>query len=116
MSPNTITNLNLTRLHCKQSTSHTPLLTHEEIKTLLQQVDGWEHFGNTIYKKFIFGNFKESMKFVHAIEALTNKEDHHPELTITYDICRVSYTTYSIIGLSLNDFICAAKVDALIKI
>jgi len=47
---------------------------------------------------------------------VSNQENHHPELTISYNKCKVEYTTHSVNGLSENDFICAAKIDALLKV
>ena len=55
------------------------------------------------------------MSFVNAAAHVANSEDHHPDLEIGWGRCRVTYTTHSIGGLSENDFICAAKVDSLIR-
>jgi 4a-hydroxytetrahydrobiopterin dehydratase len=41
-------------------------------------------------------------------------EDHHPELNVQFDRCRVRFATHSAGGVSMNDFICAAKADALV--
>ena len=56
------------------------------------------------------------MAFVNAVAWLSHREDHHPDLMVGYNKCRVEYTTHAIHGLSENDFICASKVDALFKI
>ena len=56
------------------------------------------------------------MAFVNAVAWLSHREDHHPDLLVEYNKCRVEYSTHAIQGLSENDFICAAKVDALFKI
>ena len=55
------------------------------------------------------------MSFVNAVAHIANAEDHHPDLEIGYGMCRMKFTTHAIGGLSENDFICAAKVDALPK-
>jgi 4a-hydroxytetrahydrobiopterin dehydratase len=47
---------------------------------------------------------------------MAHREDHHPDLTVSYNHCRVEYSTHAIGGLSENDFICAAKVDALFEL
>jgi 4a-hydroxytetrahydrobiopterin dehydratase len=47
---------------------------------------------------------------------VSHREDHHPYLTVGYNTCKVEYWTHAIGGLSENDFICAAKVDALFEI
>lgn len=58
-------------------------------------------------------NFFHTMSFVNAIAHIANAEDHHPDLEVGYGYCRVRYNTRAIDGLSENDFICAAKIDAL---
>ena len=60
-----------------------------------------------------FKDFYRTMSFVNALAHIANTEDHHPDLTVGYDNCHVTYSTHSIGGLSVNDFICAAKLDRL---
>ncbi|MGO9934106.1 MAG: 4a-hydroxytetrahydrobiopterin dehydratase [Steroidobacteraceae bacterium] len=60
-----------------------------------------------------FKDFYRTMSFVNALAHVANTEDHHPDLKIGYDFCDVTFTTHSIGGLSVNDFICAAKLDRL---
>lgn len=66
-----------------------------------------------ISRDFLFRNFYETMAFVNALAWIANCQDHHPDLEVGYNHCKVVFTTHSIGGLSLNDFICAAKIDAL---
>ena len=54
------------------------------------------------------------MAFVNAVAWVAHVEDHHPELLVSYGGCRVRFNTHSVGGISVNDFICAAKVDALL--
>jgi 4a-hydroxytetrahydrobiopterin dehydratase len=54
------------------------------------------------------------MSFINAMAWIANQEDHHPDFSAGYKHCLVSYTTHAIGGLSENDFICAAKIDALL--
>ena len=60
-----------------------------------------------------FKDFYRTMSFVNALAHIANTEDHHPDLEVGYDYCRVTFSTHSIGGLSVNDFICAAKLDRL---
>ena len=60
-----------------------------------------------------FKDFYRTMSFVNALAHVANTEDHHPDLEIGYGYCRVTFSTHSIGGLSVNDFICAAKLDRL---
>jgi 4a-hydroxytetrahydrobiopterin dehydratase len=67
----------------------------------------------TLRREFAFKNFYRVMSFVNALAHIANTEDHHPDLELGYNYCRVRYTTHAIKGLSENDFICAAKIDRL---
>lgn len=69
----------------------------------------------TLTRTFEFRNFHRTMAFVNAVAWIAHQEDHHPDLEVGYKHCRVSYTTHAIGGLSENDFICAAKIDALVS-
>lgn len=87
-----------------------------EIGNLLRQLEGWEHTGQALRKTYTFANYYQTMAFVNAVAWLAHREDHHPDLSVGYRQCRVEYTTHAIGGLSENDFICAAKVDALFSL
>ncbi len=64
-------------------------------------------------REFRFPDFYRTMSFVNAVAHIANTEDHHPDLEVGYNYCRVRYSTHAIKGLSENDFICAAKIDRL---
>ena len=66
-----------------------------------------------IRRAFSFPDFYHTMSFVNAVAHIANTEDHHPDLEIGYNYCRVRYQTHAINGLHDNDFICAAKIDQL---
>lgn len=65
----------------------------------------------SIRREFTFKDFFRTMSFVNALAHVANIEDHHPDLEVGYNYCRVLFTTHAIGGLSENDFICAAKID-----
>lgn len=110
------TQCDLINKQCKPCEGGVPPLTKAETADLLLQLDGWEQHGAVIDKTFEFKNYYHTMAFVNAVAWLSHREDHHPDLLVEYNKCRVAYTTHAIKGLSENDFICAAKVDALFKI
>src|SRR5689334_3658801 len=80
----------------------------------LAQVSGWHLNQGAIEKTFAFKNYHETIAFVNALAWIAHTEDHHPALAVSYDRCVVRFDTHSVGGVSINDFICAAKVDALI--
>ncbi|BBJ00087.1 putative pterin-4-alpha-carbinolamine dehydratase [Ferrigenium kumadai] len=106
----------LTTKTCKPCEGGTAPMTPQEADKLLKQLDGWQQYDHIISKTYRFKNYYETIAFVNAVAWMTHREDHHPDLKVTYNSCQVEYTTHSIHGLSENDFICAAKVDALFKI
>jgi 4a-hydroxytetrahydrobiopterin dehydratase len=91
-----------------------PALTPAEATQLLAQISrDWVLTDNAraIRREFKFRDFYRTMSFVNALAHLANIEDHHPDLEVGYNYCRVTYTTHAIGGLSENDFVCAAKMD-----
>ncbi len=88
-------------------------LSAGESGELLKQLAGWELVEGKIFKTYAFRDYYQTMAFVNALAWVSHREDHHPDLEIGYNKCRVEYSTHAIGGLSQNDFICAAKADAL---
>ena len=104
---------NLLSQRCQALEGHAPM-TPEAIRDHLAQVSGWHLNAGAIEKTFAFRNYHETIGFVNALAWIANAEDHHPELRLTYDRCVVRFDTHSVGGISVNDFICAAKADALV--
>jgi 4a-hydroxytetrahydrobiopterin dehydratase len=91
-----------------------PALDDAAIQPLLSEVPDWHIDGNRLQREFLFRDFHETMEFVNALAFMIHREDHHPDLTVGYRRCTASWTTHSAGNrLSDNDFICAAKADAL---
>ena len=91
-----------------------PPLTPAEAAALLAQVSSdWVLVdeARAIRRNFAFRDFYRTMSFVNALAHIANIEDHHPDLEVGYNYCRVKFTTHAVKGLSENDFVCAAKVD-----
>jgi 4a-hydroxytetrahydrobiopterin dehydratase len=93
-----------------------PALSAAEAAALLGQLHGdWKLAADShsIQRSYQFKDFYRTMSFVNALAHIANREDHHPDLQVGYNHCRVKYSTHAIGGLSQNDFICAAKIDRL---
>jgi 4a-hydroxytetrahydrobiopterin dehydratase len=103
-------------LSCAPCPPGTPPLAADESAALLAELrPGWRMSddGKSLQRACRFANFHETMGFVNALAWIANTEDHHPDLEVGYDYCRITLATHSIGGLSRNDFICAAKIDEL---
>ena len=106
-----------TAKRCKPCEGGVDPLKPAEAETLLKQLKGWALAADgTIQKTYSFRNYHETMAFVNATAWISHREDHHPDITVGYNNCRVAYKTHAIDGLSENDFICAAKIDALFEL
>ena len=106
--------VNLEARHCKPCEKGGPRLSDDEAARYLAGLTGWESEHGVIGKRFEFKNYCQTMAFVNAVAWIAHSQGHHPDLAVSYNACRVSYTTHAIGGLSENDFICAARVDALL--
>ncbi|NZA28037.1 4a-hydroxytetrahydrobiopterin dehydratase [Luteimonas sp. SJ-92] len=91
-------------------------LTEARIRELLPEVPAWDlaEDGHALSRSFGFEDYHRTMAFVNALAWIAHREDHHPDLSVHYDRCVVRYSTHDVGGLSENDFICAAKADALV--
>ncbi|MBY0578081.1 MAG: 4a-hydroxytetrahydrobiopterin dehydratase [Burkholderiales bacterium] len=106
----------LDRKKCRPCEGGIPPLGDDEITGLLRKLEGWEFAGNAIRKTYAFKNYYETMAFVNMTAWISHREDHHPDIYVGYNQCRIEYSTHAIGGLSENDFICAAKIDALLSV
>ena len=98
---------------CKPCEGGIPPLAQREVERLLKELSGWEQSEQALIKTFQFRNYYETIAFINATAWISHREDHHPDLEVGFRQCRVRYSTHAIGGLSANDFICAAKIDAL---
>jgi 4a-hydroxytetrahydrobiopterin dehydratase len=81
---------------------------------LLAQVPGWQVDGGRLVREYLFRDYHETIEFVNALAFMVHREDHHPDLHVAYRRCTASWTTHSAgHRVSENDFICAAKADAI---
>jgi len=107
-----------TALHSQQCGSPSADLTtlkQDEAAELLQQLNPpWQLNSEeqTIAYTYIFKDYYQTMAFVNVIAQIAHQQDHHPDLLVSYNRCTVTYSTHSVDGLSINDFICAAKINA----
>ena len=80
---------------------------------LLKETTGWSLHEMTLERDFACRGFPEAMAFVNRIADLAQAQDHHPDITVSYDKVRLVLVTHRIHGLSRNDFILAAKINRL---
>jgi 4a-hydroxytetrahydrobiopterin dehydratase len=98
--------------HCTPLEGHAAM-SAAQVQAQLAAVPQWVFDGTYIGRTYQFGNYYETMAFVNALAYVVHAEDHHPDLTVSYNRCVVKFNTHSVGGISINDFICAAKADAI---
>ena len=106
----------LVEQHCHPIDKSTAPLSVSDTDKLLREIHEWQAQENrAIVRTFKFKDFYETMAFVNAVAFIAHQQDHHPDMNIGYNRCKVCYSTHSIGGLSINDFICAAHIDHLLS-
>jgi 4a-hydroxytetrahydrobiopterin dehydratase len=89
-----------------------------EIVSALSRLEGWRLDGDgaevTIEKTYRFANYFETIAFVNALALVAHAQDHHPDLSVHYNRCIVRFNTHDVGGLSVTDFDCATRIDALL--
>ena len=98
---------------------HRKALSATEVVTQLSKLNGeqalgWRLIDGALEKTFSFKNYYETIGFVNAVAFIANLEDHHPDLAVSYSKCAVRFNTHDVNGISVSDFFCASKVDALL--
>jgi 4a-hydroxytetrahydrobiopterin dehydratase len=104
---------NLLHKRCQALEGGSPM-SESEIRSHLNEVNGWHHTHGAIEKTFNFKDYLETIAFLNAMAWVCHTEDHHPDVSFGYNRCVVRFNTHSVGGISINDFICAAKVNALV--
>jgi len=109
----------LTTKQCTELTKDNSALDIDEATKLLRQLDPqWQlnEQDKNISFTFKFKNYYQTMAFANVVAQIAHQQNHHPDLTISYNQCTITYSTHSVDGLSVNDFICAAKINAAQKL
>jgi 4a-hydroxytetrahydrobiopterin dehydratase len=105
--------MNLLELHCTPLVGHAPMAP-AQIEQNLKLLHGWLLVDGAVDKTYRFEDYHRTMAFVNAVAWIAHREDHHPDIAFGYNRVNVRFNTHSVGGISINDFICAAKVDALL--
>ena len=112
-------NENISKGSCEACRIDAPKVTNSEIESLMPQIPSWSILENDNIKRlvcsFAFLDYDQTVNFANSVTKLAEEEDHHPEIIIEWGKVTVSWWSHKIKGLHINDFICAAKTDELLK-
>jgi len=108
-------NIDLKKQKCQACSGNTPKFDDQQISEHLSNLDNWSvnDEQKMIYKKFKFKTFKQALNFTNKVGELADKEGHHPDVSLGWGYSLIMLHTHAIKGLSINDFIMAAKIDIL---
>ena len=106
-------NIDLKNQKCQACSGNTPMLNEIQISENLAKLNNWSvnDEQKMIFKKFSFKTFNQALKFTNKIGQLADKEGHHPDVSLGWGYSLIMLHTHAIKGLSINDFIMAAKID-----
>lgn len=107
---------NLAQARCVPCEGNVPRLSPEEASQLLRQLPGWQILSepDRLRKSWTVQHFQAAMEFFQAVADLAEREGHHPDLHLTaFRNVSIDIWTHAIQGLSVNDFILAARIDEL---
>jgi 4a-hydroxytetrahydrobiopterin dehydratase len=102
--------LALAAMRCRPNA---PRLGADELEGHVGVLSGWQATSTGLLRSFRFADYGATLAFVNAVAWIAAREDHHPELAVAYGTCQVTWSTHSAGGITLNDAICAAKVERL---
>lgn len=107
----------LSQMKCVACEGDIQPLSKDQAEKWLKEIPEWKlnNDATEISREFHFKNFFRTMSFANAVAWISNNENHHPDMEIGFDRCKIRYQTHAIHGLSNNDFICAAKVNLLVN-
>lgn len=109
----------LEKQQCSDLPAGAPALKHKQASAYMQKLEPqWQlnKQEQNISYTYSFKDYYQTMAFVNVVAQIAHQQNHHPDLFVSYNRCTVSYNTHSVNGLSINDFICAAKINAALNL
>lgn len=103
----------LAKLAARASVHGATRLDDAALRDTLAILDGWEFRNDAIEKTFRFSGYADTIGFVNAVAWIAQRLDHHPDLEVGYNRCRVVWTTHDAHGVTMNDCIAAARTEQL---
>lgn len=103
--------ISLSARKCKPCSSNQAPVSQEEIKHYLSQLSNWQLNNGKIEREIKVKDFRAALDLANRIGEIAEREDHHPDLTVSWGLLKISIFTHAIKGLSENDFILAAKIN-----
>jgi len=99
--------------HCQRVSKEESSMNLSDIEKNRIHTPEWQFCAtdNHLSRTFHFKNYTETMAFVNQVAEIADAEDHHPDMVVSYNRCKVCYLTHTVNGVTENDFICASRID-----
>jgi len=99
--------------NCSPLNDQSCAMNLSQIEEMRAAVPNWQYCANEneLCQTFRFASYSATIAFVNQIAQIAEQEDHHPEMLVSYQRCKVNFQTHSVNGITINDFICVAKID-----
>ena len=107
----------LRQQNCKPLKGKENAVAAAKAHEMIKELPGWElsDEGDLIEKTYKFPDFAKALAFVNEVGAIAERENHHPDIELGWGKVVLKFSTHDVGGLSMNDFISAAKVEAVAK-
>ena len=102
-------------LRCRDYSNKESSLNLSEIEGHRHHTPEWQFCAteNELSRTYHFNSYKDTIGFVNTVASVAEDQNHHPTMEVNYNRCKVCFNTHTVKGVTLNDFICAANIDAL---
>ena len=100
--------------NCTQIDDQSAVMNLSEVEELRQAVPHWQYCANenVLEQTFRFDTYADTITFMNLVANVAEHQNHHPDMLVSYNRCKVTFSTHSVSGVTINDFICAAKIDS----
>lgn len=104
-----------TNKQCREYSKQESSLNLSEIEENRNHTPEWQYWApeNQLERVYRFDSYADTIAFVNQVAQIADEQNHHPEMIVSYNRCKICFFTHSVNGLTENDFICAAQIDAL---
>jgi len=98
---------------CRAYSSNESPLNLYEVELLRQHTPQWQYCAteNELCRTFKFKDFHQTMAFINQVADVAHEHNHHPDIELSYNRCKLRYSTHTVNGMTENDFICAYQIN-----
>ncbi len=98
---------------CRHYSQDESSLNLSEVEQYRRFTPEWQFCAteNELSRTYHFESYADTIAFVNTVAKVAEEQDHHPDMEVNYNRCKVCFRTHTVHGVTINDFICAANID-----